>query len=85
LRIYGNAHNKTGVISFLVNGIHPQDMGVLLDNQSIAVRTGHHCTQPLMHRFGVPGTVRASFALYNTIDEVDQMVKAIQKSIKMLL
>lgn len=85
LRIYGNAHNKTGVISFLVNGIHPQDMGVLLDNQSIAVRTGHHCTQPLMHRFGVPGTVRASFALYNTMDEVDQMVKAIQKSIKMLL
>ncbi|MDE3124282.1 MAG: cysteine desulfurase [Bacteroidota bacterium] len=85
LRIFGNAHNKTGVISFLVNGIHPQDMGVLLDNQSIAVRTGHHCTQPLMHRFGVPGTVRASFALYNTMDEVDQMVKAIQKSIKMLL
>ncbi|WP_317046484.1 cysteine desulfurase [Hydrotalea sandarakina] len=85
LRIYGTAQNKTGVISFLVKNIHPQDMGVLLDNQAIAVRTGHHCTQPLMHRFGIPGTVRASFAMYNTFEEVDALVKGIEKSIKMLL
>lgn len=85
LRIYGTAENKTGVISFLVNNIHPQDMGVLLDNQGIAVRTGHHCTQPLMHRLGIPGTVRASFAVYNTMEEVDRLINGIQKSIKMLL
>jgi len=85
LHIYGTAKNKTGVISFLVKNIHPQDIGVLLDNQAIAVRTGHHCTQPLMHRFGIPGTVRASFAMYNTFEEVDALVKGIEKSIKMLL
>jgi cysteine desulfurase/selenocysteine lyase len=85
LRIYGTAQNKTGVISLVVKNIHPQDMGVLLDNQAFAVRTGHHCTQPLMHRFGIPGTVRASFAMYYTFEEVDALVKGIEKSIKMLL
>ncbi|MDE3182553.1 MAG: cysteine desulfurase [Bacteroidota bacterium] len=84
LRIIGTAKNKVSVISFVIKNIHPQDIGVLLDNQGIAVRTGHHCTQPLMARFGVPGTVRASFAMYNTKEEVDRLVVAIKKAIKML-
>ncbi|HEY5463706.1 MAG TPA: cysteine desulfurase [Hanamia sp.] len=84
LRIIGNAKNKVSLISFVIKNIHPQDMGVLLDNQGIAVRTGHHCTQPLMDRFGIPGTVRASFAMYNTKEEVDRLVSGINKSIKML-
>jgi cysteine desulfurase/selenocysteine lyase len=84
LRIIGNAKNKVSVISFVINNIHPQDVGVLLDNQGIAVRTGHHCTQPLMNRFQIPGTVRASFAMYNTKEEVDRLISGIQKSIKML-
>jgi len=66
LRIIGNAKEKVSLVSFVIEKIHPQDIGVLLDNQGIAVRTGHHCTQPLMKRFGIPGTVRASFAMYNT-------------------
>ncbi|HXS54710.1 MAG TPA: cysteine desulfurase, partial [Hanamia sp.] len=84
LRIIGNAKNKVSVISFIIKNIHPQDVGVLLDNQGIAVRTGHHCTQPLMNRFQIPGTVRASFAMYNTKEEVDKLISGIQKSIKML-
>jgi cysteine desulfurase/selenocysteine lyase len=84
LRIIGTAKNKVSLISFVIKNIHPQDMGVLLDNQGIAVRTGHHCTEPLMKRFGIPGTVRASFAMYNTKEEVDKLVKAIKKAIKML-
>ena len=66
VRIIGEAKNKVSVVSFIIEGIHPQDIGILLDNKGIAVRTGHHCTQPLMNRFGIPGTVRASFAMYNT-------------------
>ena len=84
LRIIGTAKNKVSLISFVVKNIHPQDLGVLLDNQGIAVRTGHHCTQPLMKRFGIPGTVRASFAMYNTKEEVDRLVAAIKKAVKML-
>lgn len=84
LRIIGTAKHKTSVISFLIDGIHPQDVGVLLDQQAIAVRTGHHCTQPLMNRFKIPGTVRASFAMYNTHEEVDSLVAGLQKTIKML-
>jgi len=84
LRIIGTAKNKVSVISFVIKNIHPQDIGVLLDNQGIAVRTGHHCTEPLMKRFGIPGTVRASFAMYNTKEEVDRIIAAIRKSIKML-
>jgi cysteine desulfurase/selenocysteine lyase len=68
----------------VIKNIHPQDIGVLLDNQGIAVRTGHHCTEPLMKRFGIAGTVRASFAMYNTKEEVDLLVSAIKKAIKML-
>lgn len=85
VRIIGTARHKTGVLSFLINGTHPQDVGVLLDQQGIAVRTGHHCTQPLMHRLGIPGTVRASFAMYNTIEEADALVKAVLKAKKMLV
>ena len=84
LRIIGTAKNKVSLISFVIKNTHPQDIGVLLDNQGIAVRTGHHCTQPLMARFGVPGTVRASFAMYNTKEEVDRLVAAVKKAIKML-
>ena len=84
LKIIGRAKHKVSVVSFVIKGIHPGDIGVLLDNQGIAVRTGHHCTQPLMARFGIPGTIRASFALYNTKDEVDLLVTGLKKAIKML-
>ncbi|MFT3701561.1 MAG: cysteine desulfurase [Agriterribacter sp.] len=84
LRFIGDAKHRAGAISFLVNDIHPFDMGEILDKQGIAVRTGHHCTQPLMDFFCIPGTVRASFAMYNTKAEVDELVKAIEKARKML-
>lgn len=84
LTIIGKARNKVGVISFIIDGFHPQDIGVLLDHQGIAVRTGHHCTQPLMKRFNIPGTIRASFAVYNTCAEVDVLIGGLQKSLKML-
>jgi cysteine desulfurase/selenocysteine lyase len=84
LTIIGQAKNKVSLVSFVVEGVHPQDMGVLLDNMGIAVRTGHHCTQPLMKRFGIPGTVRASFALYNQKEEIDAFIIALNKTIKML-
>jgi cysteine desulfurase / selenocysteine lyase len=84
LRIFGTAPNKAEVISFNVGNIHPFDIGTLLDQQGIAVRTGHHCTEPLWHFYGAPGTVRASFALYNTMEEVDIFVAALKKSITLL-
>lgn len=84
LRIIGKAKEKVSLVSFIVKDIHPQDIGILLDNLGIAVRTGHHCTQPLMKRFGIPGTVRASFALYNTKEEIDILIAGMHKSIKML-
>ncbi|MES2795573.1 MAG: cysteine desulfurase [Bacteroidota bacterium] len=84
LKIIGTAKEKVSVISFVIEGIHHQDIGVLLDNQGIAVRTGHHCTQPLMQRFNILGTTRASFAVYNTIEEVDRMVVGLRRAIKML-
>ena len=84
LRIIGTAKEKTSVVSFVVDGIHPFDIGTLLDKQGIAVRTGHHCTQPLMDRFNIPGTVRASFAFYNTKEEVEIFIKALNRSIDML-
>jgi cysteine desulfurase / selenocysteine lyase len=84
LRFIGNAKNRAGAISFLVDDIHPFDMGELLDKQGIAVRTGHHCTQPVMDFFKIPGTVRASFSFYNTKEEVDQLVKAIERARQML-
>lgn len=84
LRIIGQAKEKVSVVSFIIDGIHPQDIGVLLDQQGVAVRTGHHCTQPLMSRFGIPGTTRASFAMYNTAEEIDRMMEALRKAVKLL-
>lgn len=84
LKIYGTAANKSSVISFLLDGIHPYDVGVILDNMGIAIRTGHHCAQPVMDHFGIPGTCRATFAFYNTKEEVDALVAGIIKAKKML-
>jgi cysteine desulfurase/selenocysteine lyase len=84
LRIIGDTADKVSVISFVIDGVHPQDLGILLDNQGIAVRTGHHCTQPLMKRLGIPGTTRASFALYNTVEEVDRLAQGLHKAVRML-
>ncbi len=84
LRIYGRAKEKTSVISFLVGNAHPYDVGTLLDKLGIAVRTGHHCTQPIMDRYGIPGTVRASFAVYNMREEVDVLISAIERIAPML-
>lgn len=83
MRIFGRTEHKNSVVSFLVGNIHHYDMGMLLDRLSIAVRTGHHCAQPLMHALGIEGTVRASFALYNTKEEVDVLVEGIQRIRKM--
>ncbi len=84
LKIYGPLSNKTSVISFNLEGIHPYDVGSILDKMGIEVRTGHHCTQPIMDFYKIPGTVRASFAFYNTLEEVDALVKAVKKA-KMML
>lgn len=79
LRIIGTAKEKAGVISFVLEGVHPHDIGTILDYEGVAIRTGHHCAQPVMQRFGVPATARASFAFYNTKDEVDVLVRAVRK------
>ena len=84
LRIIGQAADKISVLSFAIDGIHPQDLGILLDTYGIAVRTGHHCTQPLMKRLGLPGTTRASLAIYNTAHEIDLLVAGLRKAVKML-
>jgi len=84
MRFIGEAEHRAGVVSFVVEGTHPYDIGTLLDSQGVAVRTGHHCTQPLMERFAIPGTVRASFGAYNTLQEVDTFVAATQRSVRML-
>ena len=84
IKIIGKAKNKVSVVSFAIEGIHPQDVGIILDQQGIAVRTGHHCTQPLMQRFGIPGTVRASFAPYNTKEEIDALIAGLHKVKKFL-
>ena len=84
LRIIGKAKEKVSLISFVIDKVHPQDLGILLDNRGIAVRTGHHCAQPLMECFCIPGTTRASFALYNTMEEVDALVKGLHRAIKLL-
>jgi cysteine desulfurase/selenocysteine lyase len=85
VRIIGTAKNKISVISFIVEGVHPFDVGTLLDKQGIAIRTGHHCTQPLMDIFKIPGTIRASFAFYNSKEEVDIFITALKRSVAMLL
>jgi cysteine desulfurase/selenocysteine lyase len=85
LRLIGDAAHRSGAISFLVHNIHPFDMGELLDQQGIAVRTGHHCTEPLMDLFRIPGTVRASLSFYNTKEEVDKLVAGVKRAASMLL
>lgn len=84
LRIYGTVPEKSAIISFNIKGLHPFDVGTLIDQMGIAVRTGHHCTQPVMDHFHIPGTIRASFALYNTKEEVDYLVNAVKKALMML-
>jgi cysteine desulfurase/selenocysteine lyase len=84
LKIFGTAKEKTSVISFNVEGIHPYDIGTIIDKKGIAVRTGHHCAQPIMDFYQIPGTIRASFAFYNTKEEIDVMVEAIKKAKTML-
>jgi cysteine desulfurase/selenocysteine lyase len=79
IRLIGTAREKAGVLSFLLDGIHPHDIGTILDHEGIAIRTGHHCAQPVMQRFGIAATARASFALYNTRQEVDALVEGIEK------
>lgn len=84
LNIYGDHSRKISIISFNIDGIHPYDLGILLDQMGIAVRTGHHCTEPLMKHYEIPGTIRASFGLYNTIEEVGALVSGISKALKLL-
>jgi len=84
LEIKGRAKNKAGVLSFLIKNIHPYDIGVLLDKMGIAIRTGHHCCQPLMDGWGIPGTARASLAVYNSKDDIDRLVEGIEK-VKIML
>ncbi len=84
LKIIGTAKNKISVISFIIDGVHPQDVGILLDNKGIAIRTGHHCAQPLMDFYKIPGTMRASFAAYNTMEEVSKLVEELKKAVRLL-
>jgi cysteine desulfurase/selenocysteine lyase len=84
IKIYGEVKNKTAVISFNIVGIHPYDIGSILDQLGIAVRTGHHCAQPIMDFFVIPGTVRASFSFYNTFVEIDRFIEAVNKAATML-
>ena len=84
LKIYGTATHKTSVISFNIGKLHPYDVGTIVDKLGIAVRTGHHCAQPIMDFYQIPGTVRASFSFYNTKEEIDELVIALQKAVAML-
>lgn len=84
IKIYGTHPNKTSVVSFNFEGVHPYDIGAIIDKMGIAVRTGHHCAQPIMSYFQIPGTVRASFAFYNTKEEIDRMMEALKKALTML-
>jgi cysteine desulfurase/selenocysteine lyase len=82
LRIIGTAKEKAGVLSFVLDHVHAHDVGTILDQEGVAVRAGHHCAMPVMQRFGVPATTRASFAFYNTVDEIDVLVKAVRRVLK---
>ena len=84
IRFVGEAERRSGLVSFVIDGVHPYDLGTIIDKMGVAVRTGHHCAEPVMTRFGIPGTVRASFAMYNTLDEVDAFVNAVRKAATML-
>jgi cysteine desulfurase/selenocysteine lyase len=85
VKIYGEAPQKTAVISFTIEGLHPYDVGTILDQLGIAVRTGHHCAQPIMDYYEIPGTIRASFSFYNTFQEIDRLIAGVEKAIQMLL
>jgi cysteine desulfurase/selenocysteine lyase len=80
VRLIGTAAERAGVLSFVMDGVHPHDLGTILDREGIAIRTGHHCAQPVMERFGVPATARASFAVYNTREDIDALVEGIRKA-----
>ena len=84
IRFIGEAEQRSGLVSFVIDGIHPYDIGTLIDKMGVAVRTGHHCAEPVMTRFGIPGTVRASFAMYNTLEEVEIFTKAVKNAAMML-
>ena len=84
IRFIGEAERRSGLVSFIIDGVHPYDLGTIIDKMGVAVRTGHHCAEPVMTRFGIPGTVRASFALYNTMEEVEIFVNAVKKAAMML-
>jgi cysteine desulfurase/selenocysteine lyase len=84
LRIVGTAARKAGVVSFTIDGIHPHDLGTIVDNEGVAIRTGHHCAMPVMDFFRVPATARASFSFYNTRDEIDRLVAALELAREML-
>ena len=84
MRFIGQAPERSGLVSFIIDGIHPYDLGTIIDKMGVAVRTGHHCAEPVMTRFGIPGTVRASFAMYNTLEEVGVLVKAVERAANML-
>jgi cysteine desulfurase/selenocysteine lyase len=84
IRFIGQAPQRSGLVSFLIGDIHPYDLGTLVDKMGVALRTGHHCAEPVMTFFDIPGTVRASFALYNTTEEIDIFIKAVEKAANML-
>ena len=77
VRLIGTARRKASVVSFVMDGVHPHDIGTIVDREGVAIRTGHHCAQPVMDRFGIPATARASFAMYNTLEEIDALVAAL--------
>jgi cysteine desulfurase/selenocysteine lyase len=84
VKIFGTTKNKSGIISFNIDGLHPYDIGMIVDKMGVAIRTGHHCTQPIMQKFNIPGTARISLAVYNTKAEVDVCINAIKKAKQML-
>jgi len=79
VRLVGTAPEKAGILSFVIDGVHPHDVGTIVDREGVAIRTGHHCAQPLMDRFGLPATARASIAMYNTREELDVLGRAVHK------
>jgi cysteine desulfurase/selenocysteine lyase len=83
IQVIGTARNKASVLSFIMEGVHPHDVGTILDDEGVAIRAGHHCAQPVMQRFGVPATARASFAFYNTLGEVDVLIEGLLRVKKM--
>jgi cysteine desulfurase/selenocysteine lyase len=84
LRIYGEAENKCPIVSFTIEGTHPYDVGMILDKLGVAIRTGHHCAEPVMTHFGVPGMCRASIGMYNTLDEVEVLAQGVERAVRML-